>query len=139
MRLTRYTDYAFRVLFYLGVNSGRAVPISEMARSYDISHNHLVKVVHDLVKSGYLESVRGRSGGVLLARPADQITLGDVIRHTEPDMQLVDCIGCPIASVCSLPRPLAEATRAFVEVLDRHTLDDVVNSSNGLEALVGRS
>ena len=73
MRLTRYTDYAFRVLFYLGVNSDRAVPISEMARSYDISQNHLMKVVHELVKSGYLESVRGRSGGVSLARAADEI------------------------------------------------------------------
>lgn len=138
MRLTRYTDYAFRVLFYLGVNSDRAVPISEMARSYDISQNHLMKVVHELVKSGYLESVRGRSGGVLLARPAVQITLGDVIRQTEPDMQLVDCTTCLIAPVCTLPKPLAEARRAFIDVLDRYTLADVVDGSVGLEALVGR-
>ena len=138
MRLTRYTDYAFRVLFYLGVNSDRAVPISEMARSYDISQNHLMKVVHELVKSGYLESVRGRSGGVLLARPAVQITLGDVIRQTEPDMQLVDCTTCRIAPVCTLPKPLAEARRAFIDVLDRYTLADVVDGSVGLEALVGR-
>ncbi|MCP5386772.1 MAG: Rrf2 family transcriptional regulator [Novosphingobium sp.] len=136
MRLTRYTDYAFRVLFHVAVNDGRPVPIAEIARTYDISQNHLVKVVHELVKTGYLRSIRGRSGGVLLARPAEQIGLGEVVRHTEPDMRLLDCVGCLIASACSLPRPMQEAINAFVEVLDKYTLADIVNESDGLERIL---
>lgn len=133
MRLTRYTDYAFRVLFHVAVNEARAVPIAEIARTFDISQNHLVKVVHDLVKAGYLNSVRGRSGGVLLARPASQIGLGEVVRHTEPDMRLLDCVGCLIAPACRLPRPMQEAIKAFVGVLDKYTLADIVNESEGLD------
>ena len=133
MRLTRYTDYAFRVLFHVAVNDGRPVPIAEIARTFDISQNHLVKVVHDLVKVGYLNSVRGRSGGVLLARPANVIGLGEVVRHTEPDMRLLDCVGCLIAPACHLPRPMQEAINAFVAVLDNYTLADIVNESDGLD------
>ncbi|MCB2050269.1 MAG: Rrf2 family transcriptional regulator [Novosphingobium sp.] len=133
MRLTRYTDYAFRVLFHAAVNNDRAVPVSEIARTFDISQNHLVKVVHDLVKSGYLVSTRGRSGGVSLARPADQIRLGEVVRHTEPDMHLIDCVGCLILPACRLPRPMEEAINAFVATLDRYTLADIVRQSDGLE------
>lgn len=136
MRLTRYTDYAFRVLFYLGVHAGRAVPISEMARAYDVSHNHLVKVVHHLGKGGYLRSVRGRGGGVMLARPADTIGLGAVVRHTEPSMTLVDCLGCTIAPACALPGPLQKATAAFIAVLDEHTLADIVADSRGLDLIL---
>ncbi len=137
MRLTRYTDFAMRVLFHLGVNDGKIVPISAIAQAYGISQNHLVKVVHDLVKTGYLESVRGRSGGVRLARPAAAINLGAVIRHTEPDMRLIDCVGCAIASACTLPKPLFEATAAFVAVLDRYTLADILRDSPGLKSLIG--
>lgn len=138
MRLTRYTDFAFRVLFYLGVHSGRTVPISELARAYGISQNHLTKLVHDLVKAGYLESRRGRSGGVMLARPADTIGLGEVVRHTEPDMKLIDCVGCVIESGCALPRPLQEAIHAFVAVLDRYSLADIIRGSPDLDRLLGR-
>lgn len=136
MRLTRHTDFSMRVLFYLGVNSGRAVPVAEIARKYGISQHHLVKVVHNLVKGGFLESVRGRSGGVRLARPADKITLGEVVRHAEPDLRLIDCLGCTIADACTMPRALAEATRAFVDVLDRHTLARLVESSEGLDLIL---
>lgn len=132
MRLTRYTDYALRVLLHLAVNTGRPVPISEIAGAYGISQNHLVKVVHDMVKSGLLESTRGRSGGVALARPAEEIRLGQVVLDSEPDMKLVDCDDCAIARVCGLPLPLQEATRAFIEVLDRYTVADMVASSPGL-------
>lgn len=133
MKLTRYTDYAFRVLFHVAVNKGRAVPISEIARTFGISQNHLVKVVHDLVGAGYLSSKRGRSGGVSLARPADQINLGEVVRHTEPDMRLIDCVGCLIAPACGLPRPMQEAINAFVGTLDRYTLADIISDSDGLD------
>ncbi|MFV0645672.1 MAG: RrF2 family transcriptional regulator [Sphingomonadaceae bacterium] len=133
MRLTRFTDYAFRVLFHVAVNEGRAVPISEIARCFDISQNHLVKVVHDLVKAGYLSSTRGRKGGVSLARPADQIGLGEVVRYTEPDLRLIDCVGCLIAQSCSLPGPMEEAINAFVVTLDKYTLADVIAESDGLD------
>lgn len=136
MRLTRYTDYAFRVLFHVAVNDGRPVPIAEIARTFDISHNHLVKVVHDLVRAGYLNSVRGRSGGVLLARPATQIGLGEVVRHTEPDMRLLDCVGCLIAPACRLPSPMQEAINAFISVLDKYTLEDIVKESDGLDRIL---
>lgn len=136
MRLTRHTDFSMRVLFYLGVNPDRAVPISEIARKYDISQNHLVKVVHHLVQGGFLTSVRGRSGGVKLARPAEDITLGEVVRYSEPDLRLIDCVGCTIASACTMPRALAEATRAFVAVLDRHNLASLVESSEGLDLIL---
>ncbi|MCB9930590.1 MAG: Rrf2 family transcriptional regulator [Alphaproteobacteria bacterium] len=138
MRLTRFTDYAFRVLFHVAVNPGRTVPIPEIAGCYGISQHHLVKVVHDLVNGGYLASTRGRSGGVSLARPADQIGLGDVVRHTEPDLRLIDCIGCLIAPVCGLPRPMQEAITAFVATLDRYTLADIVAESDGLARFLAR-
>jgi len=137
MRLTRYTDYAMRALFYLAANEGKVVPISAIASAFAVSQNHMVKIVHNLVKAGYLSSVRGRNGGVRLARPADQINIGAVIRHTEPDMRLIDCVGCPINGSCALPRPLYEATAAFVAVLDRYTLADVVNDSPGLGRIIG--
>jgi Rrf2 family nitric oxide-sensitive transcriptional repressor len=133
MRLTRYTDYAFRVLFHVAIHDGRPVPVSEIARTFDISQNHLVKVVHELVKAGYLASKRGRSGGVTLAVPADQIGLGEVVRRTEPDLHLIDCIGCLIAPACRLPRPMAEAVNAFVATLDRYTLADIIEQSDGLD------
>lgn len=132
MHLTRHTDYALRVLLHLAVNPGRPVPISAIASAYGISQNHLVKVVHGLVQSGLLVSTRGRSGGVALAKPPEQIRLGQVVADTEPDMQLVDCAGCAIAGVCALPQPLQDATRAFISVLDGYTLADIVGTSPGL-------
>lgn len=139
MRLTRYTDYAFRVLFHAAVNDGRPVPIAEIAHTFNISRNHLVKVVHDLVIAEFLSSVRGRSGGVLLSRPAAQIGLGEVVRHTEPDMRLLDCVGCLIAPACRLPLPMQEAVNAFVAVLDKYTLADIVNDSDGLDRFLSAS
>ena len=126
MRLTRYTDYALRVLMYLAAHPERATPISAMASAYGISHHHLVKVVHGMVRGGLLESVRGRHGGVRLARAPQDIRLGAVIVDSEPDMQLVDCAQCRIAPICHLPAPLAQATHAFVNVLDGYTLADLM-------------
>ncbi|MCB1648465.1 MAG: Rrf2 family transcriptional regulator [Gammaproteobacteria bacterium] len=136
MRLTRYTDFSFRVLFYLAVNQNRAVPISEIAEAYDVSQNHFVKVVHHLVKTGYLLSVRGRHGGVSLARPVTEISLGEVVRCTEPELRILDCMGCVIAEFCTLPHPMQEALNAFVEVLDKYTLDDIIKDSRGLEGFL---
>jgi Rrf2 family transcriptional regulator, nitric oxide-sensitive transcriptional repressor len=126
MRLTRYTDYAMRVLLYLGARPGKVCSVSEMAAAYGISQNHLTKVVHDLGKAGYVLSVRGRFGGIQLARPAADINVGEVIRHTEEGFDLVDCPNCIIAPICGLSSSLNEALSAFMAVLDRKSLADLL-------------
>jgi Rrf2 family nitric oxide-sensitive transcriptional repressor len=126
MRLTRYTDYAIRVLLYLGARPGQLCAIGEIAEAYAISQNHLMKLVNDLVNARYLESVRGRAGGVRLARPPDGINIGALIRHTENDVGLVDCGRCVIAPACGVIGVLDEAMEAFFGVLDRYTLADML-------------
>lgn len=126
MRLTRYTDYAMRVLIYLGSQpDDRLSSIGEIARGYAISQNHLMKVVNDLVRAGYVESVRGRLGGIRLARDPATINVGEVIRHTEDDFALVDCDGCAIAPVCGFTGALGRAMSAFLAVLDEYSLADL--------------
>jgi len=137
MKLTRYTDYALRVLMHLAARPDRLASISEMARTYRISQNHLMKVVHDLRKQGYLDSVRGRSGGVRLARRPEEILVGEVVRHTEGGFDLVDCASCVIARACSLTGALREALAAFMAVLDGYTLTDLVEErQSGLRQLL---
>lgn len=126
MRLTRYTDYAMRVLLFLGSRTDRLCSISEIAKAYGISQNHLMKVVSDLVSAGYLESVRGRSGGIRLAMSPEQINVGELIRHTEDDFDLVECGKCIIAPACGLTSVLDEALDAFLAVLGRYSLADVL-------------
>ncbi|WP_312137504.1 Rrf2 family transcriptional regulator [Brevundimonas sp. BH3] len=126
MRLTRYTDYAMRVLLYLGARQDRLCSISEIAQAYDISQNHLMKVVSDLVGAGYVESVRGRSGGVRLAKPPAEINVGAVVRHTEDGFDLVDCANCVIAPACGLTGALNQALAAFMKVLDGYTLENLM-------------
>lgn len=137
MKLTRYTDYALRVLMHLAARPDRLASIGEMARTYRISQNHLMKVVHDLRKHGYLDAVRGRSGGVRLARPAEEIRVGDIVRHTEGGFDLVDCGSCVIARACSLTGALHQALAAFMAVLDDYTLADLVEErQEGLRQLL---
>jgi Rrf2 family nitric oxide-sensitive transcriptional repressor len=129
MQLTKFSDYALRVLMYAHAAGDRRVTIEEMAASYRISRAHLMKVVNALTRAGYLTAVRGRSGGLTLARPAETIRLGEVIRSTEPDFALVECFAtgnrCVITGCCRLPGVLSEALAAFLETLDRHTLADI--------------
>lgn len=127
MRLTRYTDYAMRVLLYLAARPDRLCSIAEIAAAYGISQNHLMKVVSDLVSAGYLVSVRGRSGGVRLARAPMEINVGAVVRHTEEGFDLVDCGSCIIAPACGLTGALAQALGAFMKVLDGYTLENLMN------------
>ena len=127
MKLTRYTDYALRVLMHLAAEPDRLSSIAVMARRYSVSRNHLMKVVHDLRKAGYLSAVRGRSGGVRLARPPAEIKVGEVIRHTEEGLALVDCASCMLAPACGLTGILADALRAFLAVLDSYTLADLTD------------
>lgn len=137
MKLTRYSDYALRVLMHLAARPDRLASIGEIARTYRISHNHLMKVVHDLRKEGFVEAVRGRSGGIRLARPAEAVTVGEVIRHTEGGLDLVDCGSCVIAPACALTGALRAALKAFMDVLHGYTLADLVSErQNGLRALI---
>jgi Rrf2 family nitric oxide-sensitive transcriptional repressor len=138
MRLTHYTDFALRVLLYLGTHPDRLCPISEIAQAYGISQNHLVKVVHDLGKAGYVAGIRGRFGGIRLARPAEAINVGAAVRHTEDDFQLADCGSCLIAPACGLSRALDEAMAAFMAVLDGYTLADLLVKRDDLAALFRR-
>jgi Rrf2 family nitric oxide-sensitive transcriptional repressor len=135
MRLTRYTDYALRVLIYLGARPDTQCSIAEISRAYDISQNHLMKVVNDLVNAGYLASTRGRFGGIKLARPAAEINVGAVIRHTEDGFDLVDCGECIIAPACGLTGVLRQALAAFLHVLDGYTLADLITKPTELGLL----
>lgn len=132
MRVTRYTDYALRVLIYLAVIPTRLSTIQEIADHYAISKNHLMKVVQQLNSLGYVDAIRGKNGGLLLGRSAEQINLGEVIRMTERSSStaLVECFSvenqCVISPNCHLKRVLAEALQQFLATLDRYTLADIV-------------
>lgn len=138
MQLTRYTDYAVRVLLHVGArDKEQRSSIGEIAEVYGISRNHLMKVAQDLGQAGFLTTVRGRGGGLQLGRPAEDITIGEIVRHTETGFDLVDCTSCIVAPACSLPRILNEATAAFLAVLDRYTLADVLSRRADLRGLLG--
>jgi Rrf2 family transcriptional regulator, nitric oxide-sensitive transcriptional repressor len=141
MRLTAYTDYTLRTLIYLAVNDGRYATITEIARAYGISENHLMKIVHRLGVAGDIETMRGRKGGIRLGKPAGDIKLGDVVRRTEPDMELVACFEatgmCAIGEACVLRSVLTEALAAFLTVLDRYSLADLVAPRRQLATLLG--
>lgn len=130
MRLTVLTDYSLRVLMYLGAAPDRLATIQEIAHAYGISENHLMKVVHGLARHGFVESVRGRGGGLRLGRPATEINVGAVVRAVEYDFALVECLGsedtCRITNVCRLKRVLRQALEAYFQVLDNTTLADLV-------------
>jgi Rrf2 family nitric oxide-sensitive transcriptional repressor len=141
MRLTVYTDYALRMLIYLALKDDGLATIEEIAQSYGISKNHLMKVAHQLGLAGYVDTVRGRHGGLRLAKPAKAIGLGEVVRHTEPDMAIVMCFepvnaDCAILPSCVLRKALASARAAFVDVLDEYTLSDLVRPRVPLQALL---
>lgn len=141
MRLTVYTDYALRLLMYLAVKDDGLATIEEVAVSYGISKNHLMKVAHQLGQAGYVGTVRGRGGGLRLAKPVEAINLGDVVRHTEPDMAVVVCLNpvdapCAIKPCCVLRRALAKAGAAFLEVLDGYSLADLVKPRAPLRSLL---
>lgn len=130
MHITRYTDYSLRVLIYLAVQQDRLSTIQEIADSYQISRNHLMKVVHQLNKKGYIETVRGKNGGMRLHREPNTINIGVLVRETEQDMNLVDCFAsggnCKISPVCGLKGALAHALQAFLDTLDGYTLEDIL-------------
>jgi Rrf2 family nitric oxide-sensitive transcriptional repressor len=141
MRLTFHTDFSLRVLMYLAVHPERLATIAELAAAYGISKNHLMKVVYQLGLMGYVETVRGKHGGVRLARPAAEIVVGELVRRTEPDMALVPCFeaadaSCVITPACKLRRALHEARAAFLAVLDGYTVADLVENRTLLRELL---
>lgn len=130
MHLTRYTDYAIRVLLYLAVKGEERTTINEIAETFSISRNHLMKIVQELNQKGYLTAIRGKSGGLLLGRRPETISLGALVRDTEHEMALVECFRedntCVITPSCRLQPILAEALSAFLSVLDQYTLADLL-------------
>lgn len=131
MQLTRYSDYSLRVLVYLALRPERRATVEEIAGAYGISRAHLMKVVHQMGRGGFLETVRGRGGGLRLARAPEEIGVGEVIRYTEERMDLVECFEpeashCRIEPACRLRGVLEEALGAFLGTLDRYTLADLV-------------
>ncbi|MBY0561670.1 Rrf2 family transcriptional regulator [Hyphomicrobium sp.] len=136
MRLTVLADYSLRVLMYLGAHPDRLATIDEIAEAYGISANHLMKVVHRLGQLGFVETQRGRGGGLRLGKSAEKVTLGEVLRAVEDDFQLVECFGtgntCRITDVCRLKRVLHRALEAYFEVLDDWTLADIIANRKAL-------
>lgn len=134
MHITRYTDFSLRVLIYLAVQGDRLSTIKEIAESYDISKNHLMKVVHQLNIKGYIETVRGKNGGMRLQIAPRDINIGVLVRETEEDLNIVECFSskntCKISPVCGLRSMFGEAIDAFVKTLDRYTLEDVIPRAN---------
>jgi len=150
MRLTLHTDFAFRTLIHLGLRPGVRVPVEDIAAAWRVSGNHLDKVVQRLAQAGFIETRRGRGGGLVLARPAGEIRLGDVVRRTEEDLALVACFGpggdpcgdlvgerCVLAGACRLQTALGAALAAFLGVLDRMTLADLL-AGGAAEAAAAR-
>ena len=142
MQLTTFTDYALRVLMLVGLKDGGLATIPEISRHYGISRNHLMKVVHHLSRTGYVHTVQGKGGGIRLAKPAETIRIGEVVRATEEHMSLVQCFDadrkgtCAIEPACVLRTALREALAAFLAVLDGYTLADLIGPARNLRRLL---
>ncbi|HSV29271.1 MAG TPA: Rrf2 family transcriptional regulator [Candidatus Omnitrophota bacterium] len=141
MRLTLHTDYALRVLVHVGLQAGELVTINEIAECYGISKNHLTKVVHQLGRSGYLETVRGKYGGVRLMVAPEAVRLGDFIKKTEDDFALARCMRCGAEGECKISvnclakNAFGEALEVFFTSLNRYTLADMIAKERGCEPL----
>ena len=140
MHLTLHTDFALRVLIQVGLNDSKLTTIEEIAQTFDISKAHLMKVVNDLGRKGYLDTVRGRNGGIRLMREPRHINIGQVVRDTETQLDVIGCLEhrgyCPIQRVCVLRGVLRDATEAFLAVLDAHTLADLIKPQRVLLSLL---
>ena len=140
MRLTLDTDFSLRVLIHVGLCGDKLTTIEEIAESFDISKNHLMKVVNGLGQNGYLETVRGRNGGIRLMREPRHINIGQVVRDTENQLGVIGCLErrgyCPIERACVLRSALQDATQAFLAVLDSYTLADLIKPQRALSSLL---
>lgn len=144
MRLTVFSDYTLRVLMYLALDRSRLATIPEVASAYGISENHLMKVVHQLARAGVIESVRGKGGGIRLALAPEDIRLGRIVRASEGDAPIVECLSgdpqaCRINASCRLKGILADSFDALYDALDQHTLADLVERPRALKQALIRS
>ncbi|MFN4088080.1 MAG: RrF2 family transcriptional regulator [Alphaproteobacteria bacterium] len=142
MRLTVHTDYALRLLMYLALRPSAQTTIQEVAEAYGISRNHMMKVAHALGRAGFVETLRGRAGGLRLARDPAAITVGEVVRSTEEDWRMVECFDparnrCVIAGPCRLRGVLKRALDAYLAVLDGCTLADLSDDPAALGLVLG--
>jgi len=141
MRLSVYSDYSLRLLMYAALRPAELVTVQQVAEAYGISRNHLMKVAFELGRHGFLETVRGRKGGLRLARPPRQIGLGEVVRKTEEGFVLVECFDaatdrCTLSGPCRLKGALSRALKAYLAVLDEYTLADLTRNRAELRALL---
>jgi Rrf2 family transcriptional regulator, nitric oxide-sensitive transcriptional repressor len=140
MRLTLNTDYSLRVLIHVGLCGDKLTRINDIAQSFGISKAHLMKVVNDLSQNGYLDTVRGRNGGIRLMREPRHINIGQVVRDTENQLGVIGCLErrgyCPIERACVLRSALQDATQAFLAVLDAYTLADLIRPQRALSSLL---
>lgn len=141
MRLTTFTDYNLRVLIYLAIQPERRATIAEIAKAFEISESHLMKVVHFLGKHGFLANVRGKGGGLTLAKPPEEINVGAIVQLTEADALLAECFNedhnaCVITRVCQLRQVLSEAAKAFNDVLNQYTVADLISQRRGLARIL---
>nr|WP_316652475.1 iron-responsive transcriptional regulator RirA [uncultured Gellertiella sp.] len=142
MRLTKQTNYAIRMLMYCAANDGHLSRIPEIAKSYGVSELFLFKILQPLNKAGFVETVRGRNGGVRLGKPADSITLYDVVKVTEDSFAMAECFDggmpeCPLVDACGLNSALRKALNAFFAVLADYTIDDIVKARPQINFLLG--
>lgn len=138
MKLTTYTNYALRSLQLAALKAPNRVKVDDVVKVHGLARPHIVKIVHELGRAGYLETIRGRGGGFLLARPPEEIVIGEVVRLTEGPLDVVECFNpekntCPLIGICKLSKAMQKATKAFMDVLDDLTLADI--SSNKSELL----
>lgn len=140
MRLTLQTDYTLRVLIHVAVADGKLITINNIAETFAISKNHLTKIVNQLSRRGYLDTVRGNGGGIRLGRLPRDINIGEVVRETEQSLHVIGCLEkhsyCPIQRVCVLRSGLRDATEAFLGVLDEYTLADLIKPKRSLSSLL---
>ncbi|SDE73438.1 transcriptional regulator, BadM/Rrf2 family [Priestia aryabhattai B8W22] len=145
MRLTNYTDYSLRVLIFLALKKdGELSKTKEIAENYNISRNHLIKIIHQLGQFGYIETIRGRNGGIKLAKAPKEINIGEVVSRTEEDFHIVDYFQqcgdyCATSPSCKLKYALHEALQSFLEILNRYTLEDLVQNKEDLIRLFSSS
>ncbi len=140
MKLTSYSNYALRTLQMAALRHPRLTTVAMVAKAHRLSNSHITKIVHELGQAGFLETVRGRGGGFRLARPAEEISVGEVLRLTEGPIEVVECFNpttntCPLLGVCKLSAAINRATRAFFDVLDKVSIADI---SANRDALLGR-
>ncbi len=142
MRLTRQTNYAVRMLMYCATNTNELSRVPDIARSYAVSELFLFKILQPLVSSGLISTVRGRNGGIRLAKPATEISLLDVIKVTEDNFSMAECFDsdnadCPLINSCAFNSALREALDAFFAVLAKYSIDDLVSARTDISALLG--